>query len=940
MKLNALYTYPVVSSLAFTMSPDSPSLDFSGQNLRGRSFKGQNLTGANFCRADLRGVNFSHAILRDTDFSGCRTGLPGHWRILWIIGFILLMPLLGMLSGLEGLYLGWLFTPEVVQDHHYVPAIAVISMIVVNLAIIARRGFLAALPGVIAMILLHIILSILSLIGLQFERIYYSTDFLANGFINAVITTICVAGIYPIVFAALSSLTNRKLMPYAFALFGSVTGVLLLSSGLKDVTAYFTASLGATIFLGLSAYFGWETFRESPRFASLKPIAVTLTTIGGTNFRHSNLSYANFSHANLKQANFRDARLQQTIFHHARCLRQASAINTILSQPQVCQLLVTLDGQGQSYVGCNLKGAFLTQADLQQADFAEADLSNANLSGSDLRDANLTKVQAIATNFSRACLTGACIESWNIDSTTQVSDIQCDFVYLRNQQQERRPSSGSFAPGDFTELFQEVLHTIDLIFHNGIDQKAFNYSLSQLQVENQGIPLSIRSLEKKGDGVVVVRVDVPPTADKPALHAEFTEHYQMAVQAIEAKYQAQLDAKDEQIALYRQQQSDWQEVLGLLKTQQATIDVAARPTGNDQDNYKLVVLQIAAGHDGDPVTLQISDAQSGPALQFTQGRLPAHAPLSALYQQWQTAYRNCFTDGLRLEVCDEQVTNISHDDRCQACNQMANQLTLAMNQWLNSADFRPIKERMLEQLMPRDRIQIVLQTEIPEIRCLPFPLWDFLQRYPAAEVALSMPDYERTVVRRHQTQTLNLLVILGDSSGIDLSHDRAILSNLPNTNVKFLAEPKRQQLNDHLWQQSWDILCFAGHSATEQNSGYMQINPNDRLTIAQLRHALRQAIAQGLQLAIFNSCDGLGLAYELADLHIPYTIVMREPVPDYVAQTFLKDLLQTFSSGQSLHQSVRAAREKLQGLEDRYPCASWLPIICQNPLEPEMHWPQ
>jgi hypothetical protein len=28
---------------------------------------------------------------------------------------------------------------------------------------------------------------------------------------------------------------------------------------------------------------------------------------------------------------------------------------------------------------------------------------------------------------------------------------------------------------------------------------------------------------------------------------------------------------------------------------------------------------------------------------------------------------------------------------------------------------------------------------------------------------------------------------------------------------------------------------------------------------------------------------------------------------------------------------VREAREKLQGLEDRYPCATWLPVICQNP---------
>jgi uncharacterized protein YjbI with pentapeptide repeats len=37
------------------------SLDYSGQNLRGRSFKGQNLEGANFSGADIRGADFSGA---------------------------------------------------------------------------------------------------------------------------------------------------------------------------------------------------------------------------------------------------------------------------------------------------------------------------------------------------------------------------------------------------------------------------------------------------------------------------------------------------------------------------------------------------------------------------------------------------------------------------------------------------------------------------------------------------------------------------------------------------------------------------------------------------------------------------------------------------------------------------------------------------------------
>ena len=67
---------------------------------------------------------------------------------------------------------------------------------------------------------------------------------------------------------------------------------------------------------------------------------------------------------------------------------------------------------------------------------------------------------------------------------------------------------------------------------------------------------------------------------------------------------------------------------------------------------------------------------------------------------------------------------------------------------------------------------------------------------------------------------------------------------------------------------------------------------------------------------------------------------MREPVPDVVAQEFLKHFLSEFSSGQSLYAAMRLARERLQGLEREYPCATWLPIICQNAAEPSMIWSQ
>jgi hypothetical protein len=86
-------------------------------------------------------------------------------------------------------------------------------------------------------------------------------------------------------------------------------------------------------------------------------------------------------------------------------------------------------------------------------------------------------------------------------------------------------------------------------------------------------------------------------------------------------------------------------------------------------------------------------------------------------------------------------------------------------------------------------------------------------------------------------------------------------------------------------------LFFAGHSETDNNQGKIWINKTQYLTIEDLKYGLRKAIRSGLQLAIFNSCDGLGLGFDLAELNIPQIIVMREPIPDAVAQEFLKYFL-------------------------------------------------
>jgi CHASE2 domain-containing sensor protein len=337
---------------------------------------------------------------------------------------------------------------------------------------------------------------------------------------------------------------------------------------------------------------------------------------------------------------------------------------------------------------------------------------------------------------------------------------------------------------------------------------------------------------------------------------------------------------------------------------------------------------------GFQVTLDIGEDQM---LAFTDvtGTLPPAPTLSTDLANWQQQYHQLFA-ATRIALQHITVQPGAALQR-QACCQLAEDLQQQLNTWLGSPAFQTVEKRLRESVDSTEPVRVLLRTTDRRLHQLPWHRWEFIDRYPLAEVIFSTPP-ARDREPSPNAVKVKILAILGDRRGIDTDRDRQLLAALPDADVQFLVEPSRQQLNQYLWAQPWQILFFAGHSHTEAQQGRLHINPDDSLTLAELKYGLRQAITRGLQLAIFNSCDGLGLAYDLESLEIPQLIVMREPVPDRIAQEFLKHFLSAFATDHPLHRSVRQAREFLQGLEDEFPCASWLPVMFQNAAVAPLTW--
>ena len=243
----------------------------------------------------------------------------------------------------------------------------------------------------------------------------------------------------------------------------------------------------------------------------------------------------------------------------------------------------------------NLRKAKLHDANLSNADLRDADLHDANLSGIDLSSldlsgANLSRVQVLGTNFEQSILTGACVEDWNINNETRFDRAICAYIYLKVNQQERRPREGNFKPGEFAALFQQAVDTVDLIFKDGIDWQAFFHSFQVLQRQYADQELAIQAIEKKRGGAFIVRVEVAEDADKSAIESSAKELYATQLKALEAQYERQLRLQGEQHS------AEIQRLIASERQEKATLmGVLTTMANNQGPKYDMRGTQFAGG---------------------------------------------------------------------------------------------------------------------------------------------------------------------------------------------------------------------------------------------------------------------------------------------------------------------------------------------------------
>lgn len=360
-----------------------------------------------------------------------------------------------------------------------------------------------------------------------------------------------------------------------------------------------------------------------------------------------------------------------------------------------------------------------------------------------------------------------------------------------------------------------------------------------------------------------------------------------------------------------------------------------------------VVLALGFGSlkDGFPHVTAELKKQGETVAQYLASLSPA-PQVEELHRRWNAS---CVASqynrsGSRIKIKSAGTTNISENNpyAIYEC------LKKEMNRWLSADEFyRKIEVELRTEISNRSEcLEIFLECNNSLIWQLPWDAWQFREDYRNSEIIGSSPEYKK-VPQRATMGGISLpsqgriLCVVGNSKGIDVGKDKKEVEKYlgDRCELKFLKEPTPQQFRDELFdEKGWQVLFYAGHSDSDINAanGLLYINQevqDNTVSLEDFKEGLKKAIFKGLQLLIFNSCSSLGIAADLVTegISLPSVIVMRAPIPDVIAQEFVKSLLRYLAFGEPLFLAMRKAKDDLLRHEHQFPGVSGIPMLCQHP---------
>ncbi|MDM8552420.1 pentapeptide repeat-containing protein [Desulfobacterales bacterium HSG2] len=400
--------------------------DIRGADLRGAKLRKANLNSANLANTDIRGTDFKGAKFADADFSNAKAGLEGRFLLLRYCIFLLSSVYSGSLSFVPSTWLFLMIEDIFKLADRYTQLfislalfISISSFLIMIIAIKGRKFY----PVAMAMAMAETVAgTVAGTPGISVAVVVV----VAIGVVGAV------AGVMTVVGAGAVAGAGTLVI-------GAVVAAVSVSvaeiAAVTEIEIVTEAGI-AILILILGYYIGLRALKGDEQFAPLRRLGLSLSSLGGTDFRNTDLQNAKFAAALLRNTRFdNETDLTNVCWKNSQKTELARFTGTIMENYTVRKLLVTHKAGDKSFSGLNLRGAYLRGADLDNADFTNADLRNADFTG-----AKITGVKLYGTSR----------EDWIIDG------VECDYVYWDRKGKERYPKEKKFAPGEFESLYKNI----------------------------------------------------------------------------------------------------------------------------------------------------------------------------------------------------------------------------------------------------------------------------------------------------------------------------------------------------------------------------------------------------------------------------------------------------------------------------------------------------
>lgn len=336
--------------------------------------------------------------------------------------------------------------------------------------------------------------------------------------------------------------------------------------------------------------------------------------------------------------------------------------------------------------------------------------------------------------------------------------------------------------------------------------------------------------------------------------------------------------------------------------------------------------------------------------------LPYPDSLPRLYREWQLCYLSYYkTKSLRGKVLGSGSLPPTNDDWQSKLGKAEENLLREFHRWLRNlhriqdeiAKVPPVSDEDATSSGNKSvKTQLFITCIAPDLTLerLPWETWRVMtplhHQVQILRTASQWQESPKKQTRRRSKP--RILAILGDDTNLTLKTDRTVIRSLSAVaDVELMSWqtlPDLDLLREEICQKlaepkGWDVLFFAGHSQESTSvGGELAIAPGVSLSIRDMTPALQKAQEKGLRLAIFNSCNGLGIALELISLGLSQVLAMREPIDNAAAQVFLEKFVEGLRAYQSIDDALLETRKYLeQEGKVLHPSAFLIPSLFCHP---------